>query len=286
MEIGAQTILFVGSALLGLIVGSFLNALSFRFNTGQKFFSKRGMGGRSRCMRCAHELSALDLVPVLSYVFLRGKCRYCGARISWQYPLVELIAAVLGALVYWANPVLTSSGVQPLPFLFWFSVWMTLLFVVMYDLKHTIIPWSCSGLLAALAVVLLFLNLQTLHFSVPGPWTLLAGPLLALPLFLLSLVSGGTWMGWGDSALELSLGWLLAVSIGLSAGVTALCLAFWIGAVVGVMLLLLSHIFFRIGFFGYTIKSEIPFAPFLVLGALLAYFFHVDFFSTLSALFA
>jgi len=284
--------LFVGAALLGLIVGSFLNALSFRFNTGQKFFSKRGMGGRSRCMHCGHALSALDLVPVLSFVFLGGKCRYCGARISWQYPLVELAAAVLSVLVLLAHPVVVGYNVQPLPYLFWLVVWMTLLFIVVYDIKHTIIPWSCSSFLAALAVLLLFFNFQTLQFAMPGMWTLLAGPLLALPLFLLSLISGGTWMGWGDSALELSLGWLLAASVGLSAGITALMLAFWIGAVVGVILMLLSRLL-TFGSAsaktpsrdGYTIRSEIPFAPFLALGALLAHFFHVDFFSTISTLF-
>lgn len=272
---GVQIILLVGAALLGLIVGSFLNALSFRFNTGQRFWSSRGMGGRSRCMHCGHALSSLDLVPVLSFAFLGGKCRYCGAKIAWQYPLVEVAAAALSVLVL-ANAVSVAS------FIFWFAVWMTLLFVVLYDLKHTIIPWSCSGLLAALAVLALFCNFQTLQFAVPGMWVLLAGPLLALPLFLLSLFSGGTWMGWGDSALETSLGWLVASATGISAGITALLLAFWIGAIVGVILLLLS----RLGFFGYTIRSEIPFAPFLVLGALLALFFHVDFFSTLSALFS
>jgi prepilin signal peptidase PulO-like enzyme (type II secretory pathway) len=83
-------------------------------------------------------------------------------------------------------------------------------------------------------------------------------------------------MGWGDSALELSLGWFL----GLSLGLTAFMLAFWSGAFVGIVLLAAS----RLGFFGYTIKSELPFAPFLVLGAALAYFFHVDFFSTISLL--
>ncbi len=276
-----MVILQIGAIMLGLIIGSFLNALSFRFNTGAKFFSPRGMGGRSRCMHCRHTLHALDLVPVLSYAFLGGKCRYCGAKISPQYPLVELAAAALAGGVYATHPVLTANALNPLPFIFWLSVWMTLLFIVIYDIKHTIIPWSCSCLLAALAVLLLFVNLDSLQFSVPGMWVLLAGPLLVLPLFLLSLFSGGTWMGWGDSALELSLGWLIAVPLGFSAGITALCLGFWIGAVVGVVLLGLS----RLGFFGYTIRSEIPFAPFLVLGALLAYFFHVDFFSTLSTLF-
>jgi leader peptidase (prepilin peptidase)/N-methyltransferase len=214
-------------------------------------------------------------------VYLHGKCRYCGAKVSLQYPIVELVGAFVGVLVYQAHPALMGFAINPFGFLFWFLVWMTLLFVVVYDIKHTIIPWSCSGLLAALAFFSLFFNFATFHFGVPTLWQVLAGPLLASPLFLLSLVSRGTWMGWGDSALELSLGWFLGVSMGF----TALMLGFWIGAGVGLVLMALSTFFKRLGFFGYTISSEIPFAPFLVLGALLAHFFHVDFFSTLGPLF-
>ncbi len=259
--------MLVAAILFGVIVGSFINALSFRFNTGRPFLSAQGMGGRSRCMQCGHTLSALDLVPVFSYLFLGGKCRYCGSRISVQYPLVELAAGALAGGVYLINP-------QPLLFAFWFVVWMTLLFTVIYDIKHKIIPWSCSLLLLALALAYLFAGFVPLH-----TFTLLAGPLLALPLFLLSLVSQGRWMGWADSLLELSLGAFL----GLSAGATALMLAFWSGAIIGIILVLFSRLSFYIssrgGSFGYTIKSEMPFAPFLILGAALAYFFHVDFFS-------
>jgi len=263
-------VLLAGSALLGVIVGSFLNALSFRFNTGVPFLSARGMGGRSRCMQCGHALGGLDLIPLFSYLLLRGKCRYCSSRISVQYPLVELMAGALSAGVFLLNP-------SPFAFAFWFVVWMTLLFVVMYDTKHMIIPWSCSILLIVLAVVGLLGGLVDTSLTL---WALLAGPLLALPLFLLSLVSWGRWMGWADSLLELSLGALL----GVSAGATALMLAFWSGALVGIALLVLSRIFTRLRFFRYTIKSEMPFAPFLVLGAALAYFCHVDFFSSFQLL--
>jgi len=264
-------VLLVGSALFGVIVGSFLNALSFRFNTGVPFLSARGMGGRSRCMQCGHTLGGLDLVPVLSYLFLGGKCRYCGSRISVQYPLIELVAGALSVGVFLQNQ-------TPLAFLFWFVVWMTLLFVVIYDTKHMIIPWSCSLLLVVLAVVGIFGGFVD---STNLMWAVLAGPLLALPLFLLSLVSWGRWMGWADSLLELSLGALL----GLGAGATALMCAFWSGALIGILLLVLSRIFTRLKFFRYTIKSEMPFAPFLVLGAALAYFCHVDFFSSISPFF-
>ncbi|MEK7613169.1 MAG: prepilin peptidase [Patescibacteria group bacterium] len=242
-------LVFMFVAALGAIIGSFLNALSFRFNTG------RSMGGRSRCMHCRHELAAADLVPIFSYLFLRGKCRYCHARISSQYPLVEGTALVLAVFTYISHP-------DPASFAFWFVVWMILLFSVIYDIRHTIIPWSCSLSLIALAF------LYVLSHE-PSFFDFLAGPLLALPLFTISLLSWGRWMGWADGVLELSLGWLL----GLAVGFTALVLAFWSGAIVGTLLLLVKK--------RYTMKSEIPFAPFLILGAAVAHFFHVDFFSAI-----
>lgn len=252
----------IGAILLGAILGSFINALSYRFNTG------RGMGGRSYCDTCGHTLSPKDLVPVFSYLFLWGRCRYCRAKISVQNPLVEVVAAGLGGLIYLAHP-------YPVVFVFWFIVWMTLLFVVVYDLRHTIIPWGCSIVLCLLAIFSMFIT-PGFTFVVPPLELLLAGPLLALPLFLLSLISGGKWMGWGDSGLELSLGWLL----GLTLGGTALMLAFWSGAIVGVLLLLFSRVVWQRKGKRLTMVSEIPFAPFLVFGAFLVHFFHVDFFST------
>jgi prepilin signal peptidase PulO-like enzyme (type II secretory pathway) len=153
---------------------------------------------------------------------------------------------------------------------FWLVVWMVLLFIVVYDLRHTIIPWSCSGLLAVLAVASLFIDFHTLSFVLPSLEALLAGPGLALPLFLLSLISKGRWMGWGDSGLELSLGWFL----GFSGGASALMCAFWSGAIVGIALIMLKK--------GLKMNSELPFAPFLVFGMFLVYFLHVDFFSLVS----
>ena len=267
----------VAAAVFGAILGSFLNALSFRFNTG------RSMGGRSRCMRCGHTLGALDLVPVLSYMFLGGKCRYCKTKVSLQYPLVELLAAVLSVGVYLLNPL-------PLTYALFLLVWLTILFIGVYDMRHTVIPWTFSISLMVLTFASLFVS------GMPSLWSLLAGPLLALPLFLLSLFSRGTWMGWGDSAFELSLGWLL----GIAAGTTALMLAVWSGAFVGLALLAVQYVSkklaktsstgrakntFVLSSLGLTIKSEIPFAPFLAFGATLAYFFDGNFFSTVPLLF-
>lgn len=247
-------LLLYAAGALGLILGSFLNALLYRYKTGRSIAH-----GRSKCMHCGHTLGALDLIPVLSYMLLAGKCRYCRSRISWQYPLVELIAAVLSVALYIQDP-------HPLRFALHLVLFLTLLFVVVYDIRHKIIPWGALGLLAVL-------TLCNVYLQGPTGYALLAGPALAAPLLLLSLVSKGRWMGWGDGLLEMSLGWLL----GLTAGLTALIGAFWAGAIVGIIAIGLSK--------RYTMSSEVPFAPFLILGAASAYFLHVDFFQALPALF-
>jgi len=285
----------IAAAVFGAIIGSFLNALSFRWGTGRSIIwapstsfdntqDKSFRASRSRCMQCGHTLGARDLVPIFSYLFLRGRCRYCHSRVSVQYPLVEAAAALISIVVYLQNPFSIFA------YAFWLVVWMTLLFVVVYDLRHTIIPWACSITLALLAIFYLALTISgKLDFVSPTfwpatntiLWTLLAGPLLALPLFLFSLISRGTWMGWGDSALELSLGWLL----GLAYGASALMIAFWSGAFVGVLLILLSKLTPTASSRGlaqrFTIKSEIPFAPFLVLGAFIVYALHINLFIAL-----
>lgn len=252
--------LLVAVAGLGTILGSFLNALLFRFNTG-----KSVLKGRSACMRCGHTLSALDLVPLASYLFLRGRCRYCHAKISWQYPAVEAAAGLLAVLVY------LETGLT-VWFLYWLAVWLVLLFVVVYDLRHYIIPWSASLTLMALALVGVLFAYAGQPGGAMGEWW--AGPVLGVPLLLISLVSGGRWMGWGDGFLELSLGWFVGISMGL----TALLIAFWAGAVVGIVLLIMVKN-------RYTMSSEVPFAPFLILGCAAAYFLHVDLFPYLTLLF-
>lgn len=257
-------VLLAALGSLGLILGSFLNALLYRYNTGTSVVS-----GRSRCMRCGHALGALDLVPVLSYIFLRGRCRYCGTRISLQYPLVELAAAGLMIGVGLRAGDLLEGALTA-----FFS--LTLLFVLVYDLRHYIIPWGALIVLMPLSLVLAFV-----HGG--GVLDVLSGPILAAPLLFLSAVSKGRWMGWGDAPLELSVGWWL----GLSAGFSALLLAFWTGAIVGVALIFFSSLrppmskTSRRG--GYTMKSEVPFAPFLILGAWCSYFFHADIFQALHA---
>lgn len=289
---------------LGLIIGSFINALSFRYHTGA------GVGGRSRCMRCGHILGARDLVPVLSYALLRGRCRYCKTSIAFQYPIVEALAGLMGYATWALHP-------HPLAFLIATLVWSTLLFVIIYDLRHTVLPTGALFLLSAVGLLSVFVECADFcRLSHPTFLEFSAGPILGAPLLLLSLVSRGRWMGWGDGMLAVGLGWLL----GLSQGLSALPIAFWGGSIAGLILVLYSRlrarknggytqtlIFASLRFLsfimptkvqralykqraeeyataqtrpklvsGYTMESAIPFAPFLAFGAFIAHAYSFD----------
>ena len=140
----------------GAIIGSFLNAFLFRFNTGRSV-----VVGRSHCMRCGHTLFVPDLIPIVSFIVLRGRCRYCSTPISLQYPLVETASATLSVLVYLTYPALAG-------YIFWFIVSMTLLCIVVYDIRHTIIPWSFSIFLLLLAILSLFFSFENVpQFTLP-----------------------------------------------------------------------------------------------------------------------
>ncbi len=261
--------------LLGAVIGSFVNVLVFRYGTGADI-----VNGRSRCMRCGHRLGVLDLVPVFSYLFLGGRCRYCKTRISPQYPLVELSAAALSLGAFLTHPELAAYLVA-------LALFMALLFAVVYDLRHLSLPlpalWVVGG--AGLAAAALSCTGGVCSAAPPTPGALMAGPFIAAPLFAFSAISGGRWMGWGDGFLALGLSWFL----GPTGGVTALCFAFWIGAVVGLALIGLSHLPARRGVHSpvrageprFTMISELPFAPFLMLGVLIVYFARIDLFITL-----
>lgn len=250
-------ILFV----FGTILGSFLNALAFRYQSG------RSMWGRSSCMTCNRTLEAVDLVPILSYIFLRGKCRRCKARIAIQYPIVEMLAGVITVLSY-------AYTMTPTHFLLVLTFFQLLLFIAVYDLRHKIIP---DTFVYATSVVALLYVWASAGFPrslfLLDPYVLIAGPALALPLAAIWYFSRGRAMGLGDAKLFLAVGWFL----GLSAGFTALVYSFWLGALVGILLLVASRTSTR----GFTMKSEIPFGPFIILCTALVYFAHLNFTSIL-----
>ncbi len=255
--------------LFGIIIGSFLNVVIFRTEQGS------GFGGRSHCMSCDATLAARDLVPVISYFFLRGKCRNCDAPISIQYPLVELSMGVLSLLILTLHPSLPQ-------FFLLFVISAYLLLITVYDIRHTEIPNSFVYGFCYFALLYALLPILTNpDFFLTGfvmPTAFFAGPLMFLPLFLLWDLSEGRAIGLADAKIALGMGWLL----GIQSGSSALILSFWIGAVIGVLLLVAPQ-FAGIGKLlsawkgkrrkkhpSFDMKSQIPFGPFLVLGTLLA----------------
>jgi len=250
MNVGSLTSVTLLIFGFGLIVGSFLNVVILRYNTG------KSLAGRSGCFMCGSKLSWYELVPVLSYLFQNGHCRSCKSEISVQYPVVELLTGIIFVLIAW-------QYISNIPMLiFSMVVWALLIVITVYDLRHKIIP---DGLVYALTI------LAGLKALVVGDYYALAAGVVGFLFFGgLWYFSGGRWMGFGDAKLALGLGFLLGPSL----GVAALMLSFWIGALYGLILLSLSHS-------RATLKSEVPFAPFLTLGAALSFFAHVDFFTIL-----
>jgi leader peptidase (prepilin peptidase)/N-methyltransferase len=254
------TIIFLG---LGLIIGSFLNVVIFRFNT------ERSFGGRSSCMNCGNTLTWYELVPLFSFLFLRGRCRNCKAKISIQYPIVEFITGILFASLFlkFQDVFYLNTIAFAISYAYYAIMFSILLVIAVYDFRHKIIPDILSLVFGVVAFIGLFLFSDYVFYPhIPSVWEFLSGLFLALPFALLWLVSRGTWMGLGDAKLALGLGWLLGYTRILSGAV----LAFWSGAILGLILIVFSK--------KYGVKSEIPFAPFLALGVLLAFLFELSLF--------
>ncbi|OGZ17167.1 MAG: hypothetical protein A3H76_04110 [Candidatus Lloydbacteria bacterium RIFCSPLOWO2_02_FULL_54_12] len=260
--------------ILGTVIGSFLNVVIYRTGSGA------GLRGRSKCLSCGKVLTVAMLIPLFSYLFQGGRCAYCGAKLSVQYPLVEAASGLLFLFVWWVDrfdPVV-SNVPEMLAYLFDTAAWSLLLVIITYDLYHKIILDRFSAIFALLAGVTLFLKwrfgLLTPEFLpvfgiYTSPWLdLFAGPLIMLPFTLLWFLSGGRAMGLGDAKLAFGLGWFL----GLSGGISAVIFAFWTAFFPSLFLLLLPRKRF-------TMKSEIPFAPFLVLGSMIVFFLGVDMFT-------
>ena len=249
--------------IFGLIIGSFLNMVIFRLNTQKTF------GGRSKCMACQKQLVWYELFPVFSFLFLKGKCRSCKTKISWQYPLVELLTGIVFALLFlkFQNIFYTNGLIFAATMAFYATMFALLIVIAVYDLRHKIIPDILVLDFGVLAFIgLFFFSSFGFNPHLPSILELLSGLLIALPFALIWFFSKGLWMGLGDAKLALGLGWLL----GMSRALSGIVLAFWTGAIVGLILIAVSK--------KHNLKSEIPFAPFLVLGAILAFLFELHLF--------
>ncbi len=222
-------------------------------------------------MACNRELESRDLVPVFSFFILQGRCRRCGSALSIQYPLVEIATAVLFTLAYaFLPPVFSLWGLSAFASLLGFLA--TLVALTAYDLRHTLTPLPfIIALLVFAFLASVFQSLASTSFT-PLVDSVFGGALLALFFFFLYAVTRGRGMGLGDAYVAGAIGVLL----GLSRGIEAVMLAFWVGTLLVLSFWLLSSVIRRtawgMAFERVTMKTELPFVPFLALGALLALF--------------
>lgn len=246
------------SFLLGLFIGSFLNCIIYRLKTEKSF-----LRGRSFCPHCKHILSWKDLIPVLSFILLKGKCRYCKKKISFQYPLVELSTGLFFSL-YPLSPLFHLSqdtiAMAIISSIFYFLIVCFSIIIFVFDLKYYLIPDRViyPAILVSFIYLLyfsFFLFDSKIHFYN----SLLVTFSIAFFFFSLWFFSKGKAMGFGD--------WEVAVFLGFFLGypkiLISLFLSFFIGALVGLILICFKK---------KTLKSEIPFAPFLIIGCFLSFF--------------
>ncbi|MBV9349877.1 MAG: prepilin peptidase, partial [Patescibacteria group bacterium] len=217
---------------LGLCVGSFVNVLVFRFG-----FAERPQK-RSRCMACDTEIAWYDLLPVISFFALGGRCRHCGSGLSIQYPLVELSTATLFTLAFALLPP-ALSFFSLLAFLSLCVFLAAFVGLVAYDMRHTLVPMPFLWwLIASASVASISQSIATASLS-----PLLESGLGAVALFcffmLIVAVTRGRGMGAGDAYVGAAIGILL----GFTRGIEAVMVGVWTGAVVGLLMLFAYSIF-------------------------------------------
>jgi len=227
--------IFVGLFVFffGTCIGSFLNVVVYRLN-----HNLSPLKGRSFCPKCKKKILWRDNIPLFSFIFLRGRCRFCHSPISWQYPLVELGT---GAITYIVYRISYLAGGDILFTIYYLLITYALIAVFVSDFRYQTIPDEV--IYPAILISLLY----TIRYM---PYAILVG--IGASLFFLALVMAtrGQGMGMGDAKLA----GLMGLVLGFPRIIVAMILAFLTGAIIGVILILLGKKRF---------KEHIPFGPFL-----------------------
>jgi len=235
--------------ILGTIVGSFLNVVVERTKHKKSFLLNR-----SACPMCGHILNVWDLIPLFSYIFLNGKCRYCQKKISWQYFVMELVTGVIFGLIYLSVETiheLSLPDIHNILLLFFYLIIASFLIIIfVYDLKYYLI---LDKIVVPGMVVALIGN-----FLLGRNWLdLLLGAVIGSGIFLLQYtISRGKWVGGGDIRLGLFMGLILGWKLVL----VALFISYLFGATIGVGLILLKR---------KKMQDTLPFATFLSVATLI-----------------
>lgn len=243
---------------IGLVLGSFISALTWRIHN-QKDWVK----GRSQCPSCAQKLAAIDLVPLFSWLLLRGRCRYCSKPISWQYPATEVGTAAVFTLsyIFWPGGV-NTSGDWAL-FITWSAAWVGLIALLMYDARWFLLPNKILYPTAVVAVagrLIYLLGFETDKLGATVSWIL--SLVVASGFFwLLYVVSSGRWIGFGDVRLGLVTGTLLA-------NPSLSFLMIFTASLLGCLFILPALLSGS-----KKITSQVPYGPFLIAATFISFLF-------------
>ena len=269
--------------LIGASFGSFLNVLYFRYHPDKFILRKDIIKGRSYCPKCHKTLSFYELIPVISFIIQGGKCRSCKQKISFQYILIEILSGLIFVFtpLFLKNNFITFFSKIHNIYYFWglSFIWsiilLTLILIALIDLKFQIIPNELNLFLLFLGIILSVLQFYNWNdfYSLLGPYGALLGfknnliinKLIAL-LFSLILFGGlvaltlGRGMGMGDVKLMIA----LAVIFGWPEIIIVSILSFILGGIISIITLILKR---------KTMKSLLPFGPFIVISSFLVMFF-------------
>jgi len=244
--------------IAGLSIGSFLNVLIDRWPKNKSPFK-----GRSQCDHCRHTLKAIDLIPVVSFLFLKGRCRYCHKKLSIQYPIIETFTGLMFVGLFYftfnSEPINLSQTfpfIYKLYFLSIILIFSGLVVIFVADVKYQVIPDEALVMLFFGSLVMWFtrdLSAQTIFYY------LISGLMAAGFLGSVYLLTHGRGMGMGDVKYVLVAGLFL----GPAATIVSLYLAFLTGGIISTILLLSKK---------KHLGEKIAFGPFLVIGTTLAFF--------------
>ncbi len=228
-------LVYIVTFTLGLALGSFINVVISRLDRKEGLF-----WGRSECPQCLAKLKWYDLFPILSYLLLRGRCRYCQEKISYIYPVVELTTAIVLTAYFAFNGLILDISTG-------YTMLMLLLLtaLVFFDLVYLIIPDKIIIILVSASLVYNIFFRQPFFYNF-----LISGFIFGTFFAIIHLMSNGEWMGLGDAKLALAIGFIL----GYPAGFFAIVISVWLAALCGVSMILLKRA---------NLKTALPFGSFL-----------------------
>lgn len=255
-------------ALNGLALGSFVNALVWRLRMQDELKQSKSkkkqdfsiLHGRSMCVHCKHTLAWFDLVPIFSWVQLKGQCRYCHKKISWQYPLVELLVGALAVASYIFWPFELNTPLAWATLIVWIIALVPMVALVVYDLKWMQMPTNLIYALDVIAVVFVGLLALSGGGSSIVVASVIGSVILGGLFWVIYQISDGKWIGGGDVRYGFAMGALL----GWQKGLFGLALSSYLGTAVIIVLLIMRK---------YRKKMRIPFGPFLISATYLSMLF-------------